>query len=77
MSSDNKMLDEDTKKIRLKYAGQLSAELTHEKLCMMVVIMGAEIESLRSRLGEKDSQFNDMRRSILEPIRNFEDYRRV
>lgn len=39
--------------------------------------MGVEIESLRSRLGEKDTQFNEMRRSILEPIRNFDDYRRV
>lgn len=44
---------------------------------MLVVIMAAEIESLRSRVSEKDSQFQEMRRSILSPIRNFEgDYRR-
>jgi hypothetical protein len=38
---------------------------------MLVVIMGAEIESLRSRANEKETQFQEMRRSLLSPIRNF------
>jgi hypothetical protein len=44
---------------------------------MLIVIMGAEIDSLRSRVTEKEAQFQEVRRSILSPIRNFEgDYRR-
>lgn len=33
--------------------------------------MAAEIESLRSRVSEKEIQFQEMRKSILEPVRNF------
>jgi hypothetical protein len=61
----------------MRYADSLQQELGQEKILMLVVIMAAEIESLRARVTEKESQFQEMRRSILSPIRNFEgDYRR-
>lgn len=71
MTGENKGLEEDIKKLRLRYSDQISAETRHEAMCMSFVLMAAEVESLRARVSEKEVQFQEMRKSILEPVRNF------
>lgn len=63
-------MEDDIKKLRLRYSDQISAETKHEAVCMSIVIMAAEIEALRARVSEKEVQFQEMRKSILEPVRN-------
>ena len=36
---------------------------------MTLVLMGVEIESLRERLGKREVTMDEMRKSILDPIR--------
>ena len=37
---------------------------------MHFVLLMVEVESLRSRLSEREVQFEEMRKSILNPVRN-------
>lgn len=67
---ENRGLEDDIKRIRLRYADQIAGETKHESLCLMFVLMSVEIESLRDRMKEKDVQFDQMRKSILDPVRN-------
>lgn len=43
LQSENRGLEDDIRKLRLRYADQISAETKHESICMMFVIMSAEI----------------------------------
>jgi len=69
LRSENKGLDEDIKKMRLKYADNMNAEKKEEAFNLRVVLMALEIESLRSRIDEREINVEEMRKSILEPIR--------
>ena len=65
----NKQLEEDNKTMRLKYANQINADKREQEFQMTLVIMGVEIESLRERLGKREVTMDEMRKSILDPIR--------
>ena len=65
----NKQLEEDNKTMRLKYANQINADKRQQEFQMTLVLMGVEIESLRERLGKREVTMDEMRKSILDPIR--------
>lgn len=70
LTNENRGLDEDGRRIKLKFAGQISGEMRHEQLCLVFCMLCAEIDALRSRVHEKENNVQEIRRSILEPIRN-------
>lgn len=70
LNGDNKGLEEDIRRLRLRYADQIAAETKHEEFCLKFVMMAIELESLRQRIKDKDVQFDQMRKSILDPVRN-------
>lgn len=63
-------LEDDLVKIRLRYADNIAFEQKHEMLCMSFVLVFAEVEELRSRIAEKEAQFEEMRKSYLAPVRD-------
>ena len=70
LTESNRGLEDDIKRIRLRYADQIAAETKHEEFCIKFVMLAIELESLRERIKEKDVQFDQMRKSILDPVRN-------
>ena len=65
---ENRAFDEDIKKMRLKYSDSISLE--KKKLVMLQnFLMAAEIESLRRRVDEREISVEELRKSILEPVR--------
>ena len=42
-------------------------------MCLQFVMLFVEIESLRSRLSEREVQVDQIRKSVLEPIRNIKN----
>lgn len=57
----------------MRYADNISAEKKHEDMCLQFVMLFVEIESLRSRLSEREVQVDQIRKSVLEPIRNIKN----
>jgi hypothetical protein len=55
--------------MRLKYSEQIDFEKKQEGLALMVVLMSAEIESLRARVDKREINMDEMRKSILEPFK--------
>jgi len=55
--------------MRLKYADNMNAEKKEEAFNLRVVLMALEIESLRSRIDEREINVEELRKSILEPVR--------
>lgn len=55
--------------MRLKYANEMAVEKREEQFSLIVVMMAAEIESLRERISERELSFEEMRKSILDPVR--------
>ena len=55
--------------MRLKYADNINVEKKEEAFNLRVVLMALEIETLRSRIDEREINVEEMRKSILEPIR--------
>lgn len=53
LRSENKTLDDDVKKIRLKYSDNINVEKKQEAFNLRTVLMALEIEALRSRLQER------------------------
>lgn len=47
---ENKALDEDARKIRLKFANGLAHEKRQEDFNLLTVLMGVEVEALRNRI---------------------------
>ena len=70
LTQENKGLEEDNKAMRLKYANNMNFEKKELEFQFMSVLMGAEIESLRSRIEQRETNLEQMRNSILNPIRN-------
>jgi predicted RNase H-like nuclease (RuvC/YqgF family) len=66
---ENKALDDDVKKMRLKYAEGINEEKREEALNMRLFLMAIEVQTLRERLDQKSQTHEEMRKSILEPIR--------
>lgn len=62
---ENKAFDEDAKRIRLKFADGIAMEKKHEDFALMTVLMGVEIESLRSKIDQREVTVDEMRKSIL------------
>lgn len=69
LQAENKAYDDDARRIRLKFADGLAQEKKQEDFNLMVVLMAVEIESLRSKLDQREINIDEMRRSILEPVR--------
>lgn len=69
LQAANKQLEEDNKTMRLKYANQINADKKEQEFQMTLVLMGVEIESLRERISRRQVTEDEMRKSILEPIR--------
>lgn len=69
LQAENKAYDEDARRIRLKFADGLSIEKRHEDFNFMTVLMGVEIDSLRARVDQREVTIDEMRKSILEPVR--------
>ena len=69
LKAENKTLDDDIKRLRLKYAEGINYEKIQEAYQMKVVQMGVEIEALRARVEQREVNVEDMRKSILNPIR--------
>ena len=55
--------------MRLKYADNIDFEKKEQSMAMTMVLMATEIESLRQRISEREVKMDEMRKSILEPIR--------
>lgn len=55
--------------MRLKYSEDIDFEKRQEGLALMVVLMSAEIESLRARVDKRELNIDEMRNSILEPLK--------
>lgn len=66
---ENKAFDEDARRIRLKFADGLSHEKRQEDFNFMAVLMGVEIDCLRARVDQREVTIDEMRKSILEPVR--------
>ena len=69
MRAENKAFDEDARRIRLKFADGLAQEKKQEDFSFMTILMAVEIESLRKRIDEREVNIDEMRKSILEPVR--------
>lgn len=69
LRAENKAFDEDAKKIRLKFADGFAMEKKKEDMGLMAVLMAVEISSLRSRIDQREVNIDEMRKSILEPVR--------
>lgn len=54
LTSINRGLEDDNKKMRLKYSDQIDFEKKQESVALMVVLMNAEIESLRARVDRRE-----------------------
>lgn len=65
LRAENKALDEDARKIRLKFADGLSQEKKFEDFYLTIVMMAVEIESLKSRVDQREINVDEMRKSIL------------
>jgi hypothetical protein len=65
----NRGLEDDNKKMRLKYSDEIDFEKRQEGFSLMFVLMSAEIESLRARVNKREINMDEMRKSILEPLR--------
>ena len=50
MQSENKELDQDAKRLRLKYSENINFDKKQEAMNLKMVLMAVEIESLRKRL---------------------------
>lgn len=55
--------------MRLRYADNINFEERQNGLLIKTVLMALEIENLRSRIEERELTAEEMRRSILEPVR--------
>ena len=66
---ENKNLDEDVKKMRLKYAEGINEEKREEAMNVRLFLMSIEVQNLRERLDQKSQTHEEMRKSILDPIR--------
>lgn len=55
--------------MRLKYADNIDFEKKEQNMAMTMMLMATEIESLRQRINEREVKMDEMRKSILEPIR--------
>ncbi len=55
--------------MRLKYANNIENEKKEEALAMQLVLMAAEMENLRGKISEREMSEEEMRKSILEPVR--------
>lgn len=53
LTGENKGLEGDIAKLRLRYADNIAFEQKHEMTCMSFVLLFAEIESLRGRIAER------------------------
>lgn len=69
LRAENQAYDEDARKIRLKFANGFSNEKRQEDFNFFTVLMGVEIESLRNRIDQREVTIDEMRKSILEPVR--------
>jgi len=69
LRAENKAFDEDARRIRLKFADGLSHEKRQEDFNFLTVLMGVEIDSLRNRIDQREVTIDEMRKSILEPVR--------
>ena len=65
LRAENKAFDEDAKRIRLKFADGLALEKKKEDFGLMTVLMAVELESLRSRMDQRELNIDEMRKSIL------------
>lgn len=54
ITGENRGLEEDIRKLRLRYADNIAQEKKHEDMCLNFVMLFVEIESLRSRLAERE-----------------------
>lgn len=55
--------------MRLKYSDNMSWEKKEEGVNLRMVLMAVEMESLRNRIEEREVNVEEMRKSILEPVR--------
>jgi SMC interacting uncharacterized protein involved in chromosome segregation len=55
--------------MRLKYADNIEIEKREQSIALMVVLMSAEIESLRAQVDKREVKLDEMRKSILEPLK--------
>lgn len=69
MTQLNKGLEEDNKVMRLKYSNSINIDKREQEFNLITVLMAAEIESLRKRIEERETTVDEMRKSILDPIR--------
>ena len=69
LRAENKAFDEDARRIRLKFSDGLASEKKQEDFNLLTVLMAVEIESLRRRVDEREVNIDEMRKSILEPVR--------
>ena len=69
LQADNRSLDEDAKRLRLKYADNINFDKKEEAMNQKLVLMAVEIEALRKRVEERGTTEEQMRKSILEPVR--------
>lgn len=69
LRAENKAFDEDARRIRLKFADGLSHEKRQEDFNFLTVLMGVEIDCLRNRIDQREVTIDEMRKSILEPVR--------
>ena len=65
----NRGLEEDNKTMRLKYANNMNFERKEQDFSLMTVLMGVEIESLRSQIDKRQLTEDEMRKSYMADIR--------
>lgn len=55
--------------MRLRYAEGIEFEKREERFGVVVVLMAAEIEALREKVGEKEVSLEEMRKSVIDGVR--------
>lgn len=53
LTGENRGLEEDLQRLRLKYADNIAMDLKMENICVSFVLLMVEVESLRGRLSER------------------------
>ena len=62
-------MQEEVKAMRLRYADNINFEERQSGLLIKTVLMALEIESLRAKIEQREQTAEEMRKSILDPVR--------
>lgn len=69
LNKEKSFMQEELKTIRLRYADNINFEEKQNSVLIKIVLMAAEIESLRAKVEQRELTAEEMRKSIIDPFR--------